>query len=133
LVIVRTGLSQQGVVIQGLNSGIYYWRVSAITPKGLEGDVSDYRVFKVTIDQNPPEIVLDDVLLLKVAGNVNAQISGRTEAKASVTINGESLVPDKVGRFKYILSDVRSNTVVTVVARDQVGNESVEKKTIQVQ
>lgn len=131
LVIVRTGLSEKGVVVQGLKSGIYYWRVSSITAEGLEGDFSDYSVFKVTIDQTPPDIALDDLLLLKVSDKVNAQISGQTEPDASVTINGTPVILDKTGRFKYVLSQISSDTEVTVVAVDRVGNKNVIKKSIQ--
>jgi len=133
LVIVRTGLSQQGVVVQGLKSGIYYWRVSAINPDGLEGDASDYRVFKVVIDQKPPDINLDNVLLLKAGGHVNAQISGQTEPEASIKINGVTVAPDKTGRFKYILSHVTSDAEVSIIAEDRVGNRNVLKKTIEIQ
>ena len=133
LVIVRTGLARQGVVVQSLKSGIYYWRVSAITPEGTEGDFSDYRVFKVTIDQKPPDVYLDDILLLKVSGKVNAQITGQTEADATVSIDGVTVHPDKTGRFKYILSNVNSDAEITVVAEDQVGNKNILKKKIQTQ
>lgn len=133
LVIVRTGLSEKGVVVQGLRSGIYYWRVSSITPEGMEGDFSDYSVFKITIDQTPPDIVLDDVLLLKVAGKVNAQISGQTEPDASVMINDNPVICDKTGRFKYVLSQVSSGDGVTVVAIDKVGNRNILKKAIPIQ
>lgn len=132
-VIVRTGLSEPGVVVQGLKSGIYYWRVSAFTSDGLEGDFSDYRVFKVTIDQTPPRVELDDVLLLKVSGKVNAQISGQTEADASVVINGVNIKPDRTGRFKYILSDLASEAKVRIAVEDRVGNRSVLEKTITVE
>jgi hypothetical protein len=133
LVIVRMGLSREGVVVQGLKSGIYYWRVSSVTSEGLEGDFSDYRVFKVTIDKTPPEIILDDVLLLRVSGKTNAQISGQTEPDASLTINGDSVTPDKTGRFKYVLSEVPSSAEIIITAEDRVGNRSVLKKKIQVQ
>jgi len=131
LVIVRTGLSEKGVVVQGLKSGIYYWRVSSITSEGNEGDFSDYSVFKITIDQTPPDIVLDDLLLLKVSGKVNAQISGQTEPDAAVTINDVPVLPDKTGRFKYVLSQISSDTEITIVAVDRVGNRKIVKKTVQ--
>jgi len=131
LVIVRTGLSEKGVVVQGLKSGIYYWRVSSITSEGNEGDFSDYSVFKITIDQTPPDIVLDDLLLLKVSGKVNAQISGQTEPDAAVTINDVPVLPDKTGRFKYVLSQISSDTEITIVAVDRVGNRKIFKKTVQ--
>ncbi|NOY52233.1 MAG: hypothetical protein GXP58_01265 [Deltaproteobacteria bacterium] len=131
-VIVRTGLSEPGVVIQGLKSGIYYWRVNTITSEGREGDFSDYRVFKVTIDKTPPFIRLDDIILLKVAGTLKAQVSGETEAKALVTINGTGVHPDKMGRFKYMLSGIQPDAVVRIVAEDSVGNRKVLKKRIEV-
>ncbi len=132
-VIVRTGLSESGVVIQGLKSGIYYWRVNTITAEGVEGDFADYRVFKVTIDKTPPDIRLDDIILLKVSGTLNAQISGETEAKARVTINGTRVYPDKTGRFKYMLSRIAPGTEVRIVAEDPVGNRKILKKKIEVQ
>jgi hypothetical protein len=132
LVIVRTALPPEGVAIQGLKSGIYYWRIHAVTPDGAAGDFSDYRVFKVAIDQTPPEIKLDDILLLKVSGRMNAQISGWTEADAAVTINGTSVTPDRTGRFKYILSKVTAGAVVSIAAEDRVGNRKVVEKTIAV-
>ncbi len=132
LVIVRTALPPEGVLIQGLQSGIYYWRVHAVTPDGAAGDFSDYRVFKVAIDQTPPIVKLDDILLLKVSGKMNAQISGWTEADAAVTINGTSITPDKTGRFKYILSRIAPGEVVSVVAEDRVGNRKVVEKTLAV-
>ncbi len=130
LVIVRTGLSDPGVVVQGLKNGIYYWRVSSMTPEGVFGDFSDYRVFKVSIDKTPPRIQLDDVLLLKVPGALNAQISGHTEIGASVTINGVAVRADRTGRFSYMLSGITPGTEISVVARDRVGNQMVLKKTI---
>ncbi len=132
LVIVRTALPPEGVSIQGLQSGIYYWRVHAVTADGAAGDFSDYRVFKVAIDQTPPDIKLDDILLLKVSGKMNAQISGWTEADAAVTINGTSITPDKTGRFKYILSQITPGAVVSVAAEDRVGNRKVVEKKIAV-
>ncbi len=132
-VIVRTGLSEPGVVIQGLKSGIYYWRVDTITAEGVEGDFADYRVFKVTIDKTPPNIRLDDIILLKVAGTLNAQISGETEADAQVTVNGLEVHPDKMGRFKYMLAGMKPGAVIRIVAEDAVGNRRVLKKKIEVQ
>jgi hypothetical protein len=123
-VIVRTGLSEAGVVIQGLKNGIYYWRVNAITPDGVEGDFTD---------KKPPDIKLDDIILLKVSGRLNAQISGQTETTASVTINGAKVIPDKTGRFRYMLSHIKPGEEVTIVARDPVGNRNILKKRIDVQ
>ena len=132
-VIVQTGLSEQGVVVEGLKSGIYYWRTSAVTSQGIEGEFSDYRVFKVTIDQSPPEVKLDDILLVKSGGTNSAQVSGQTEPDALVTINGVSVELNKVGKFKYVLSNIQSETPLTIVAEDTVGNKSVINKSITVQ
>lgn len=131
-VIVRTGLSEQGVVVEGLKSGIYYWRTSAITDQGLEGDFSDYRVFKVTIDRKPPEVKLDDVLLLKSGGTSSAQVSGQTEPDASITINGFPVKLGKTGKFKYILSNVEENSEITIIVKDTMGNKNILNETIAV-
>ncbi|MDX1763283.1 MAG: FecR domain-containing protein [bacterium] len=132
-VIVQTGLSEPGVVVEGLRSGIYYWRTSAVTSEGIEGEFSDYRVFKVTIDQSPPEVKLDDILLVRSGGTNSAQVSGQTELDASIRINGVSVALNKAGRFKYVLSNIESETLLTVVAEDALGNKNVLKRTITVE
>jgi len=107
--------------------GSFQWRVAAVTRDGLQGPWTEPRTIRVVAgvrsgergDTTPPTIELDQV---QVYGNLFI-VSGRTEAGATLRINGEAVAVAQNGTFtKTVLVSREGWSVLEVVAADPAGN-----------
>lgn len=118
--------------------GSYFWRVAALGKGGLSSEWSAARRFKVTAGGSKagaPDTVPPDLVLARPQVNGTIVIvSGKTEAGASVTVNGEPADPDSTGGFKKIISIHREGlNVVEVKAVDGAGNQTVRSENVVIQ
>lgn len=109
--------------------GTFEWRVAAVSRDGLQGPWSPPRTFRVLAaerpgekgDKTPPELVLDQV---QAYGNIFI-VAGRTEAGASVKVNGEQVAVSANGTFtKTVLVAKEGWSLLELRAVDASGNET---------
>jgi hypothetical protein len=103
----RGGIKDSSVELRGLDVGKYYWRVAAVDATGTEGSYSDFARFSVTRPAGastgggpPPPLTVEP---LEVRGMI-VQVKGRTEAGASVTVNGQRVGVQGDGSFNEFIT-----------------------------
>jgi hypothetical protein len=119
------------VVIDGITSGSYYWKVAAVSRSGVEGPFSETRRFRVTTqkirntdDTTPPKLEITDA----VQTGTMLIINGKTEPGAQVWIGNEKVDVSDDGSF-YTVVRLRKEGVneLSIMAQDAAGNEQVVK------
>lgn len=115
--------------------GSFEWRVAALNRDGLQGPWSLPRSFHVLAsrrpgekgDKTPPELVIDEV---QAYGNIFI-VAGRTEAGASVRVNGEPVAVAANGTFtKTVLVAKEGWNVLELKATDNSGNEATVRRRV---
>lgn len=114
------------VVIDGIRTGDYYWRVAAVSGAGVRGPYSETRRFRVTTqkirdkeDTTPPILEITD----KVQTGPMLILNGRTEPGAQLWVDNEKVDVYDDGTF-YAVIRLRKEGVndVQIVAQDAAGN-----------
>jgi hypothetical protein len=112
----RHGYKSTQMELRGLDAGAYYWRVAAIDAAGSEGGFSEMWRFSLARSAAsaaaPPPLQID---ALEIKGNV-LHVRGRTEAGATLTVNGEKLDVQADGGFEEFLT-FEGGTAANVVVR----------------
>jgi hypothetical protein len=116
----RQGWKGNSIELRGLDVGKYYWRVAAVDKDNNQGQFSDFFRFAVAAPGRaagaggpPPPLTIQS---LEVRANI-LQIKGRTEAGASVTVNGQRVpVLDDGGFNEFITLDQGGKQVVVIRA-----------------
>lgn len=99
----RKGLSLE---LHGLDVGKYYWRVAAVSDKGLEGSFSESARFSVSratgtaTTAQPPSLEIE---ALDVRSNI-LQVKGKTEPGSTVTLNGHEIDLQPDGSFNEFVT-----------------------------
>jgi hypothetical protein len=130
----RTGVAENQVQLRSLDTGKYYWRVAALDKDNVEGAFSDFARFTVTRRAGggteggpPPPLVID---ALDVRTNI-LQVKGRTEAGASVTVNGQPVDVQEDGSFnEYITLDKPGRQIVIIRSTGLSGGVREEKRSV---
>jgi hypothetical protein len=130
----RTGVAESQVQLRSLDTGKYYWRVAAVDKDNVEGAFSEFARFTVTRRAGgasaggpPPPLVID---ALDVRTNI-LQVKGRTEAGASVTVNGQPVDVQEDGSFnEYITLDKPGKQTVTIRSTGLSGGVREEKRPV---
>jgi hypothetical protein len=97
----RKGIKETTVQLRGLDVGKYYWCVAAVDKEEVEGRFSEFFRFTVSRPSGvasggpPPPLLVE---ALDVRDNI-AQVRGRTEPGATVTVNGHALNVRTDGSF----------------------------------
>jgi hypothetical protein len=87
-----------------LEAGSYYWKVAALDARGSEGSFSE--TWRFTLASAPPTVGPPPPLAFDAAelkGNI-LHVRGRTEAGATLTLNGERLEVQADGTFSEFLT-----------------------------
>jgi hypothetical protein len=119
-IVDRKGWKSNSIELRGLDAGKYYWRVAALDKDGNEGQFSDFYRFAVGSPSSssggsgpPPPLAIQS---LEVRTNI-LQIKGRTEAGATVTVNGQRVDVQGDGSFnEFITLDQPGKQVVAIRA-----------------
>ena len=130
----RTGVAENQVQLRALDTGKFYWRVAAVDKDRVEGAFSDFSRFTVTRREAgtaaggpPPPLVID---ALDVRTNI-LQVKGRTEAGASVTVNGQPVDVQEDGTFnEYITLDKPGKQTVIIRSTGLSGGVREEKRSV---
>jgi hypothetical protein len=128
-------LQKDSARLRAVAPGTYFWRAALIGPDGVESEWSQVRRLRIfssleralLADRVAPELAL---LPTQQLGAMFI-IQGRTEAGASVTVNGEAVVTDADGRFRKTIEIPREGwNNIEVVATDPAGNETRRKERV---
>jgi hypothetical protein len=117
----RRGQRPTQMELRSLETGEYYWRVSASDAAGTEGGFSD--VWRFTVGKTaaaaapPPPLSIET---LEIKGNV-LHVRGHTEAGASLTVNGEKIDVQADGAFEEYLTFEGGATAILVRATTAKG------------
>ena len=130
----RASVAESQVQLRALDTGKYYWRVAAVDKDNVEGAFSEFSRFTVTrrggsasAGGPPPPLVID---ALDVRTNI-LQVKGRTEAGASVTVNGQPVDVQEDGSFnEYITLDKPGKQTVTIRSTGLSGGAREEKRSV---
>jgi len=133
-IVDRSGIGDNSVQLQGLDTGKYYWRVAAVDKDGAEGAFSDFARFTVvrqggpgTAGGPPPPLQIQE---LEVRTNI-LQIKGRTEPGATVTVNGQRVDVQGDGIFnEFITLDKPGRQWVVVRATGLSGGVNEQRRPV---
>ncbi len=117
--IVDEVVVQPGFTHGNLRSGEYFWRVKAIRD-WAEGPFGESRQLVVEQDRLPPELQV--AFPGKVSQRPQLTLSGRSEARANVFVDGNAVTMDANGGFSHQLQLEQGVNVLVVEAVDAVGN-----------
>lgn len=87
----------------------------------------------VLYDSSPPELTVEspsDGASYFGASEKNIKVRGSSEPGSTVQINGSFVILSYEGRFEYTLSLDAGENIISIVARDKAGNETVEIRTV---
>jgi hypothetical protein len=114
--------------LSGLEAGTYFWRVAAMDKDGTEGAFSESSRFTVTRSAAgpPPPLSVDT---LEMRGNV-LQVKGRTEAGASLTVNGQRVDVRPDGSFDEFITFEGGRQTVVIRATGVGGGVSEMKRSV---
>jgi len=110
--------------LENLDTGIYYWRVSALDQFGLPGPRSLSQRFDMRIDTAPPYLRLDTPLSSDIYRDASVEVEGESEPGAEVSVNGVSAKVDEQGHYSAAVTLKPGSNVLTVLSRDAAGNET---------
>jgi hypothetical protein len=103
-----------------LKDGTYYYRVALVNELGFESKFSPAEKF--VIDSVPPVLELYHPLENEKVTAKEAVVSGRTEPKATLLVDNDTVTADAAGNFSYPCPAKRGLNHISVTARDAAGN-----------
>ena len=118
-----TGTSTE---VTGLESGDYYWNVTAIGPGKKESEPSE--AFKFTlVAQGKSQSMLLELDQPVLHGSV-VEVTGRTEPSAALIINGQAVADISAdGRFRFFTGQLaKGSQTITVTGQNRRGGTSTK-------
>jgi hypothetical protein len=113
---------------RALDAGVYYWKVAAILPDGVEGSFSDLWKFTLAkaapVAASPPPLVFEAA---ELKGNV-LHVQGRTEPGANLALDGVRLEVQPDGSFNEFLTFGGAAGTTVVLKATGVRGGSVEQR-----
>lgn len=122
-----TGVFVYAMTVQGSPATIV---IDATDPAGNTA----HRSVTVTLDTTPPSLTLTQPLNFQKFQRFPIVVAGRTEAGASVTVQGTPADVRTDGTFEYAITSAPDGALtITVVARDAAGNQVTRTVAVTVQ
>ncbi len=119
-------VSNNTALLSYLPIGNTYVRVQSVDRLGLRGPYSEATRIIRNVDNQPPPAFVDNL-----NGNIlftktnSAIITGATQPDARVLINNQRIDVDATGRFTEQLDNLTADQMVSIVATDNSGNNTV--------
>src|SRR5512139_1311727 len=114
--------------LRALEAGVYYWKVAAILPDGVEGSFSDLWRFTLAraapVAASPPPLVFEAA---ELKGNV-LHVQGRTEPGANLSLDGVHLEVQADGSFNEFLTFDGGAGATVVLKATGLRGGSVEQR-----
>lgn len=119
-------VSNNTALLSYLPIGNTYVRVQSVDRLGLRGPYSETTRIIRNVDNQPPPAFVDNLngSILFTRTN-SATITGATQPDARVLINNNYVEVDASGRFTDFLENLTADQMVSVVATDNSGNNTV--------
>jgi hypothetical protein len=114
--------------LRALDAGVYYWKVAAILPDGVEGGFSD--LWRFTLARSAPSAASPPPLVFEAAelkGNV-LHVRGRTEPGANLSLDGVRLEVQADGSFNEFLTFEGAAGATLVLKATGVRGGSAEQR-----
>jgi len=93
-------------------------------------DVVAASSYTVVLDRTPPTVTISRPKAGDVLDTKGFIVEGSTEAGATVTVNGHTVVPNPEGGFSDSIQTGAGPLTITVVTRDRAGNETTQKVSV---
>ena len=93
-------------------------------------DVVARSSYTVVLDRTPPSLALTRPTNNATIDGPNVVVEGRAEVGATVSVNGQNVVPGPDGTFSTTFTASPGPLPITVVARDRAGNETTAKSSV---
>jgi hypothetical protein len=113
--------------VTGLDSGDYFWNVTAISPTKKESEASDTYKFTLVAQGKGQEMMLEvDQTVLH--GNV-VEIIGRTEPNAALIVNGQHVADITAdGHFRHFTEPMtRGSQTIVITGQNRRGGTQVKR------
>lgn len=125
----RQGVRATQMELRALEAGSYYWKVAAIDAAGSEGSFSE--LWRFTLTRSAPVAALPlAVDALELRENI-LRVRGRTEAGATVTLNGVRLEVDADGSFnEFVAFEGGPGATVVLRATNAKGAAAVLRRPV---
>ncbi len=121
--IVQTGLFSAAVT---LKDGANVISVSILSDRDIVATSS----YSVVLDRTPPTLTIARPQAGSVVDAQNVVVQGKTEAGATVTVNGRTVALAPDGTFADSFTATPGALTLTVVSRDRAGNETTERVSV---
>jgi len=115
-----------------LASGRHRWSVRAMTAEG-PGRPSESRRVEVVVDRSPPSLVITSPAPNATHRGSTLVATGRTEAGASVEVNGAAALVSSDGSFEVAVPVRRGLANLVFRATDDLGNSRVVSRPVLVE
>ena len=119
-----SALAETSFTLESLDTGIYYWRISALDQFGLPGPRSLPRRFEMRIDTAPPYLRLDAPVSSEIYRDASVDVSGESEPGARVTVNGTNAEINALGAFTATVRLQPGTNTLELVSADPAGNKT---------
>lgn len=119
-------ISSNTALLSYLPIGNTYVRVRSVDRLGLKGPYSETIQIIRNVDNQPPPTFIDNL-----NGNIlftqtnSAILTGSTQPNATLLINNKNIAVDNSGGFSFLLENLNADQMVSVVATDKSGNNTV--------
>jgi hypothetical protein len=116
--------------ITGLDPGDYFWKVRAVDAKDATSDLSDPYKFTL-VAQGKEQDMLLEVDSTELHGSM-VEVSGRTEAGATLIINGEKVADVRGdGTFHYFTSPMtKGSHTIVITGQNRRGGTAIKRVSI---
>ncbi len=122
------GLTDTSETVEGLAAGDHFWRISALDAYGLPGERSLVRGFAAVRDSTPPFLAVLTPAEDEIVRKPEVRVSGESEPRASVTVDGAAVPLDEIGRFEAHLEAVPGVNEAVLEAVDRAGNRTTKTR-----
>lgn len=127
-VVASDGTFSQDITLpEGANS------VSAYAKDAAGNESVTSTQYTITRDTTAPELVIEQPTAgqsFKLATNQSITVSGTTESRAKITVNGRLTLADMEGKFSTTYFLQEGENELTLVATDEAGNTTEQKVTV---
>jgi len=135
---VDASLRKDGARLEAIAAGTYFWRVATVGAENLRSEWSAIRRFRI-FSSNQQSLLQDTtppILEVKPPHQLGNMfiVEGRTEAGATVSINGEVVKLDSEGRFRKtveVIDDGWNDLIIEAV--DPSGNRTNRRERVYVE
>ncbi len=95
-------------------------------------DIIAHSSYTVVLDRQPPLLTLTRPATGATIEGTNVVIEGKSEAGATITVDGRTVIPAQDGSFSDSYTVIPGAMTITVTARDRAGNETTVKTPVTV-